>query len=201
MTTATTVALTESFWLGLGGVVATLLGGLLAGVLTYRTQKRVAEENARSQLQLKQEEARTQLQLKEEDARSQLQLKQEEEQASARGYRRTEKASAIVAFVEASDAYWQMTNDLWDRVSHNPSTLKSFREETGDAVKNLTRTGVRLELVSGDALRLAVHQYSDALARFAAHAYRDKQWVPPSKALRDEVIAKGREELGYTPAP
>ncbi|MET8098817.1 hypothetical protein ABZV29_20375 [Streptomyces sp. NPDC005236] len=205
-----TVALSESFWLGLGGLIATILGGLLGGYLTYRTQKSVAaataksqlevtREELQSQLEVKREELQSQLAIKREEAQSQIQLKQEEERAAERSQKRIEKANAIVAFVDASDAYWQRINDLWDKVKREPDNVKSFREETAEAAKGLTRAEIRLELVSGGSLREAVSKYANGLVDFAKAAHQDKQWKPPNNMMRDNVIARGREELGYTP--
>lgn len=180
------VALSEAFWLGLGGIIATLLGGALVGWLTFLTQRSVAAANAQSQLAIKQTESQ-----------SQLARKEEEEKAATRTRKRTEKTNAIIAFLDASDAYWHMINDLWDRVKRDPNGLRSFREETAEAAKGLTRAEMKLDLVSDEDLRNAASAYVHSLVESAKSVHQDKQWKPPNRDLRARVVAMGREELGY----
>lgn len=185
-----------TFWLGIAGVLTTLAGGLLGGYLTYRYSKSVAESTAKSQLDLKAAEASSQLDLKKEEMRGQIDLRKEDESITGRGQKRAEKVAAIGNFIDAADAYWQMINEVWDRVKRS-EPLESFRKETGPTVTALTRTKVKLELVSSAELREAADVYVNALVESAKSVIQDKSWKPLDKTLRENVMDRSRDELGY----
>ncbi|MEV0410306.1 hypothetical protein AB0I68_05690 [Streptomyces sp. NPDC050448] len=163
-----------TFWLALAGILATLLGTVGAGILSYRATKSTAESAASAQLA----------------------LKQEEERASTRSGKRREKLAAIDGFMDAADAYWQMENDLWDRVKNN-EPIRSFRAETATATARLTQSKIKLELVSGKELRDAVNAYVDAMVETAKAVSEEHKWSPPDKGLYHAMMDRGRDELNY----
>lgn len=161
-----------AFWLALAGILGGMVATAVANIFTFRTNIDVARTNAASQLA----------------------VKQEEEAAKSRENRWKDKAEAVREFVAACDAYWHMTNDLWDRIKRSES-VKSYREETGKAMERLTKAKAAMDLVAEQNLRMAAAAYRDELVELSKYVHQKRDWREINNDLYKAMIARAREEI------
>jgi hypothetical protein len=170
-------AFDPAFWTGIAGIGATLIGTITAGVLSYKGTKSTTERVSDTQLSLKREEMKADIQ----------------------AGKRREKLDAVHAFLEATDFYWHMMNDLWNKEKQGEQ-IRSFREETSQATAQVTKAQLRLELVSSPELRNAAETYVRAMVDAAKSITEEHKWAPLDRKLHQRLISCAREELKYEDA-